>query len=120
MAARPLRRAEAHLDKSGGGQILRRWRPTPRHAAAGASGNGGGAPPPPPADPERLSTDPAWQRSRFGELERFVAGFLGGGESARLKLQTPLFVADALLGAAGAQLAAELAAAEQARAAVLA
>lgn len=34
-----------------------------------------------------------------------------GGEGVRLKLQTPLFVADALVGAAGRQLATELAAA---------
>ena len=55
--------------------------------------------------------------SRFGELERFVADFLTGGpaagESLRLKLQTPLFVADALLDAAGQQLAAERATAQQ-------
>lgn len=34
----------------------------------------------------------------------------GGGEGVRLKLQTPLFVADALLGAAGRQLETDLAA----------
>lgn len=35
----------------------------------------------------------------------------GGGEGVRLKLQTPLSIADALLGAAGRQLAADLQAA---------
>lgn len=74
---------------------------------------------PPAPDLERLAGDPQWQRSRFAELERFMVEFLvgdsgAGGESARLKLQTPLFVADALLEAAAQQLAAELATAEQA------
>jgi GTP-binding protein EngB required for normal cell division len=61
-----------------------------------------------------LGADPRWAASRFGALEDFVAAFLAGGagaggagEGARLKLQTPLAVADALLGAARAQLAAE-------------
>ena len=35
----------------------------------------------------------------------------GAGEGVRLKLQTPLFVADALMGAAGQRLAAEVEAA---------
>jgi hypothetical protein len=69
-------------------------------------------------------------KTRFGEFERFIYDFLVGGsgkeapasgggasdagigEGLRLKLQTPLSVADALLGAAGRQLAAETAAAE--------
>jgi hypothetical protein len=63
--------------------------------------------------------------ARFGDFERFIYDFLVGGsgkegdpkgsgigEGLRLKLQTPLFVADALVAAAGRQLAAELAAAE--------
>ena len=72
-----------------------------------------------------LEGSAAWQRSRFGELERFMVEFLGGGgpgggggggsESLRLKLQTPLFVADALLDAAARQLAGELATAQQVR-----
>lgn len=52
---------------------------------------------------------------RFGEFEKFVYEFLIGssnggrssGEGLRLKLQTPLFVADALMEAAGRQLEAE-------------
>ena len=69
------------------------------------------------ADEEALSGNQAWEASRFGELERFILDFLVGGasaaESVRLKLQTPLFVADALLGAAAQQLAEDLTAAEQ-------
>lgn len=71
----------------------------------------------PVLDEQSLARDQGWQRSRFGELERFMVDFLVGGasagESLRLKLQTPLFVSDALLEAAREQLAAELAAAEQ-------
>ncbi|KAG2490542.1 hypothetical protein HYH03_010936 [Edaphochlamys debaryana] len=84
--------------------------------------------PPPPGtagttslDPEALEAAlpslPDWGASNFSELERQVSNVLvggkgaGGGEGVRLKLQTPLFVADALLGAAGRQLAADLAAA---------
>ena len=81
----------------------------------------------------RLAADPRWPGSGFQELESFIFRFLSGaaggggegggggagpsegrggaaavgGESVRLKLQTPLFVADALLDAAGAQLGAE-------------
>ncbi|KAG2422345.1 hypothetical protein HXX76_016105 [Chlamydomonas incerta] len=71
-------------------------------------------------DPEAmeaaLSNSRDWAVSNFSELERNVSNFLvgkgaGGGEGVRLKLQTPLFVADALLGAAGRQLEADLAAA---------
>ncbi|EFJ53019.1 hypothetical protein VOLCADRAFT_120148 [Volvox carteri f. nagariensis] len=63
-----------------------------------------------------LPSSPDWRSSNFAELERQVSNFLvgrgaGGGEGVRLKLQTPLFVADALLGAAGRQLAVDLAAA---------
>ena len=62
---------------------------------------------------QRLAEDAQWRASRFGKLEDFIFDFLVGGgrtaaEAVRLKLQTPLFVADALLAAAGQQLAAEL------------
>ena len=74
----------------------------------------GGAP---ALDEARLAEEPLWAASNFGELERFVVDFLvggaGGGEALRLKLQTPLFVADALLNAARRQLDAELDAAKQ-------
>jgi len=68
---------------------------------------------------QSLAGDQNWQRSRFGELEAFMVDFLVGGasagESLRLKLQTPLFVSDALLEAARQQLEAELLAAKQVR-----
>jgi hypothetical protein len=71
------------------------------------------------ADPAALAGSGQWAGSRFAQLEGFMADFLAGGpgagESLRLKLQTPLFVADALLDAARRQLAAELATAEQVR-----
>lgn len=68
----------------------------------------------------RLSEDRQWQSSRFGALEDFIFDFLVGGgrdtgEAVRLKLQTPLFVADALLDAAGQQLSAELETAKEVR-----
>ena len=69
----------------------------------------------------RLAEDGQWRASRFGELEKFIFDFLvggggvDGGEAVRLKLQTPLFVTDALLEAAGQQLAAELETAEEVR-----
>ncbi|GLC54198.1 hypothetical protein PLESTB_000834000 [Pleodorina starrii] len=84
-------------------------------AASSSSGSSG-----PSLDVEAmeaaLPASPDWRSSNFSELERQVSNFLvgrgeGGGEGVRLKLQTPLFVADALLGAAGRQLAADLAAA---------
>ena len=83
----------------------------------GSNGNSGLPAAAPAADPEQLAADPGWRTSRFAELERFMVDFLvgGGGEASRLKLQTPLFVADTLLRAAARQLAAELATAEQAR-----
>jgi GTPase SAR1 family protein len=88
-----------------------------------------------------LAQHPAWVPSGFGALEDFVYEFLAGGEEEgdegegaasgnrpgatspslgpprggeglRLKLQTPLAVADALVGAAAQQLAAQRAAAE--------
>ena len=69
------------------------------------------------ADEQALSGHAKWEASRFGTLETFILDFLVGGnsagESVRLKLQTPLFVTDALLEAAGQQLADDLAAAEQ-------
>ncbi len=45
----------------------------------------------------------------------FLVGGASAGESLRLKLQTPLFVSDALLEAARQQLEAELLAAKQVR-----
>ena len=71
----------------------------------------------PMLDEQGLARNEHWQRSRFGKLEQFMVDFLVGGasagESLRLKLQTPLFVSDALLEAARQQLEAERAAAEQ-------
>ena len=82
-----------------------------------------------------LRTMESWNASRFERLETFIRDFLLGGptiapdgggadggtasarptaetrplsESLRLKLQTPLFVADALIGAARTQIEAEL------------
>lgn len=59
----------------------------------------------------RLASEPGWAASRFEGLESFVRDFLlggdGGEESVRLKLRTPLFVAEALLAAARTQLEAE-------------
>ncbi|KAI3436182.1 hypothetical protein D9Q98_002237 [Chlorella vulgaris] len=86
-----------------------------------------------PEQTARLAANPAWQRSGFEALERFIFEFLTGGgspaaasgggsgeggsraglESVRLKLESPLFVADALLGAAQQQLDQELAVAQQ-------
>ena len=64
---------------------------------------------------EYLSTSQKWKSSRFENLESHVRDFLLGGstngtsESLKLKLQTPLFVAEALMGAAMKQLEVELA-----------
>jgi hypothetical protein len=61
---------------------------------------------------------------RFGEFEKFIYDFLvgtagsssgsmrSGGEGLRLKLQTPLFVADALMEAARVRVQGEIAAAQ--------
>jgi hypothetical protein len=77
----------------------------------------GGGSPLETLDEEELARSRQWGASRFGELERFMVDFLVGGgaagESLRLKLQTPLFVADALLEAARQQLASELVTAEE-------
>lgn len=77
----------------------------------------GGGSPLETLDEEALARSGQWGESRFGELERFMVDFLVGGgaagESLRLKLQTPLFVADALLEAARQQLSSELSTAEQ-------
>jgi hypothetical protein len=65
--------------------------------------------------------------NRFGEFEKFIydflvgseaaasgaGGSLHGGEGLRLKLQTPLFVADALMEAARVRLEAQTAAAKR-------
>ncbi|GAX76842.1 hypothetical protein CEUSTIGMA_g4288.t1 [Chlamydomonas eustigma] len=61
---------------------------------------------------------PEWIRSGYSSLEAFIFNFLAAGESdkagegVRLKLQTPLFVADALLGASARSLKDELDAAK--------
>ena len=56
----------------------------------------------------QLQKDQRWDASHYGNLEEFIFDYLSGGasagESVRLKLQTPLFVADALLQAARKQL----------------
>lgn len=65
---------------------------------------------------EYLSTSQQWKSSRFENLESHVRDFLLGGttengtsQSLKLKLQTPLFVAEALMDAAKTQLESELA-----------
>ncbi|KAG1680578.1 hypothetical protein FOA52_015025 [Chlamydomonas sp. UWO 241] len=60
-----------------------------------------------------LTDQPDWEPSGFGALESFVYDFLVGrggnaGEGVRLKLQTPLYVADALMGACGRALQSDL------------
>ncbi|GFH33589.1 uncharacterized protein HaLaN_32985, partial [Haematococcus lacustris] len=58
-------------------------------------------------------------QAAFGGLEaEGVSGRVGAGEGVRLKLETPLGVADALLGAAGQQLASDLSTAQSELAAV--
>ena len=65
----------------------------------------------------QLERDERWGASRFAGLEQFIYNYLTGGESAgervRLKLQTPLYVTDALLEAAEKQMSEELEGAEQ-------
>ncbi len=67
----------------------------------------------------QLQKDRRWDASHYGNLEQFIYDYLVGGasagESVRLKLQTPLFVADAILQAAQRQLVEELQTASQAR-----
>lgn len=69
------------------------------------------------ADKQALQGDPKWESSRFGELEKFILEYLVGGASAgervRLKLQSPLYVTDALLEAAAQRLSEDLEAAQQ-------
>lgn len=66
-----------------------------------------------------LELDERWRASRFEDMETFVAEFFSGdggaasAESLRLKLQTPLYVADALLDASRRQLQNERFAAEK-------
>jgi len=69
-------------------------------------------------DDQQLATSPAWATSGFSELESFLLSFLVGdpgkaSESVRLKLETPLSVADALLGVSRQQLKGDLASAEK-------
>ena len=65
----------------------------------------------------KLERDERWGASCFAGLEQFIYNYLTGGESAgervRLKLQTPLYVTDALLEAAEKQMSEELEEAEQ-------
>ena len=65
----------------------------------------------------QLQSNSNWEASRFSVLESFIADYLAGGQSAgegvRLKLQTPLFVSEALLDTAQKQLADLLATAEE-------
>jgi len=62
---------------------------------------------------KRLAKSQQWHASRFEGLEGYVRDFLlgtgveGAGERVRLKLKTPLFVAEALLEAAVSALEAE-------------
>ena len=86
------------------------WQLLPIDCAAGpleSSGSG------------QLQKDQRWDASHYGNLEQFIYDYLVGGASAgetvRLKLQTPLFVADALLQAAQRQLVEELQTASQVR-----
>lgn len=66
-----------------------------------------------------LEADDRWNSSRFSKMESFVAEFFTGNEGAasaeslRLKLQTPLYVAEALLDASRRQLKNERFAAEK-------
>lgn len=65
---------------------------------------------------EYLSTSQLWTSSRFENLESHVRDFLLGGtdgdgtsQSLKLKLETPLFVAEALMEACTSQIQSELA-----------
>lgn len=73
-----------------------------------------------PGEKEYLSTSQQWKSSRFENLESHVRDFLLGGtngdgtsQSLTLKLQTPLFVAEALMDACKTQLESELAVLKQ-------
>lgn len=65
----------------------------------------------------QLQSNSGWVDSRFSVLEGFISAYLAGGASAgegvRLKLQTPLFVSEALLDTAQKQLSDLLATAEE-------
>ncbi|KAL3157911.1 hypothetical protein ABBQ32_012318 [Trebouxia sp. C0010 RCD-2024] len=69
------------------------------------------------SDNGQLQQDGRWDASHYGNLEQFIYDYLTGGasagESVRLKLQTPLFVAEALAQAAHRQLTDELQTATQ-------
>ena len=65
---------------------------------------------------QQLQSNPAWEASRFGDLETFIFDFLSGaagGEGVRLKLQTPLNISQALLDAATQQVQDDLEVAKQ-------
>jgi GTP-binding protein EngB required for normal cell division len=106
VSARAAQRAKDALPQPKGG------------AAAAAEPPAWGRPPP------ALARAPDWRASGFGELEAFIARFLGGdadagvpGEALRLKLATPLSLGAALLEAASRALAAQADAAAAERAA---
>lgn len=68
-------------------------------------------------DRELLMQNSSWKSSGFDELEDFIFCFLGGSTDAgaerlRLKLETPLGIGMALLGASDRQLAADILKAE--------
>eukprot|EP00241_Pyramimonas_parkeae_P004314 CAMPEP_0114258020 /NCGR_PEP_ID=MMETSP0058-20121206/19067_1 /TAXON_ID=36894 /ORGANISM="Pyramimonas parkeae, CCMP726" /LENGTH=840 /DNA_ID=CAMNT_0001372833 /DNA_START=335 /DNA_END=2857 /DNA_ORIENTATION=+ len=69
-------------------------------------------------DPVQLAADSQWEGSGFGAAEQWVFNFLAGGgeegegEALRLKLNTPLAVASALMDACERQLEEEMKAAE--------
>ena len=69
-------------------------------------------------DGEALAMSEAWRSSGFANLETVLYQYLIGepgkvSESVRLKMQTPLAVADALLGASQQQLMGDLSGAEK-------
>ncbi|CAI5465876.1 unnamed protein product [Closterium sp. Yama58-4] len=86
--------------------------PAPSPALASSTAT---IPPPDPAAQAaaaRLRNDPSYQASGFADLEIFIQQFLegssdAGAERLRLKLDTPLGVASALLAGAEAQLTAQ-------------
>ena len=107
----------SRLCGSGGNQYRVPWSPPVRESLSTAGGV---------LDAQaesQLERDERWGASRFAGLEQFIYNYLTGGESAgervRLKLQTPLYVTDALLEAAEKQMSEELEGAEQVQLAVL-
>ncbi|CAI5982086.1 unnamed protein product [Closterium sp. NIES-64] len=89
--------------------------PFPPAPSPALSSSSAALPPPDPAAQAaavRLRNDPSYQASGFADLEIFIQQFLegssdAGAERLRLKLDTPLGVASALLAGAEAQLTAQ-------------